>query len=397
MSTSAGNNVICLSCGSGGLTSFYRIEKIPVHSCLLMKSRQEAVEFPRGDLDLVFCEHCGFIQNSAFDAGVHDYSPMYEETQGFSARFRQFASELAADYIEEYSLQGKSILEIGCGKGEFLVLMCEIGNCTGIGIDPGYRPDRLQKEEVERIEFIQDFYSEKYAHLKADMVLCRHTLEHIQPVGEFMSTIRRAIGDREETLVSFELPDTERILDEQAFWDIYYEHCSYFSLGSLARLFKSSGFGVLKLSRAFDDQYLLIDARPGTPSQEESLPGENDMDRLKSLVGKFKTELPKKIRKWQEFFSDVRSRGQKSVIWGSGSKAVAFLTTLGLTDEVTCITDINPYRHGMFMPGTGHEIVPPAELANIRPDVVVAMNPIYLEEIEKDLREMDLKPKLLAV
>ncbi len=76
MSTSAGNNVSCLSCGSGRLTSFYRIENIPVHSCLLMKSRQEAVEFPRGDLDLVFCEHCGFIQNSAFDAGVHDYSPM---------------------------------------------------------------------------------------------------------------------------------------------------------------------------------------------------------------------------------------------------------------------------------------------------------------------------------
>ena len=43
-------------------------------------------------------------------------------------------------------------------------------------------------------------------------------------------------------MVFFELPDTERVLTEAAFWDIYYEHCSYFTPGSLARLFRRTGF-----------------------------------------------------------------------------------------------------------------------------------------------------------
>ena len=43
--------------------------------------------------------------------------------------------------------------------------------------------------------------------------------------------VRRAIGDRLDTVVLFELPDVERVLREVAFWDVYYEHCSYFTLG----------------------------------------------------------------------------------------------------------------------------------------------------------------------
>ena len=76
---------------------------------------------------------------------------------------------------------------------------------------------------------------------------------------------------------------------------------------------------------------------------------------------------------------------------------MAFLTSLGLGDEVDAVTDINPYRHNMFMPGTGHKIVPPSELAEIRPELVVAMNPIYKEEIRADLEKMGLSPELLAV
>jgi hypothetical protein len=36
-------------------------------------------------------------------------------------------------------------------------------------------------------------------------------------------------------------------------------------------------------------------------------------------------------------------------------------------------------------------------LKDYRPDVVIAMNPIYLEEIRNDLRSMGLDPELTAV
>ena len=85
------------------------------------------------------------------------------------------------------------------------------------------------------------------------------------------------------------------------------------------------------------------------------------------------------------------------MLWGGGSKAVAFLTTLGVNDEVAFAVDINPYKHGTFLAMTGHEVVGPAALTDYKPDVVIIMNPIYHEEIRKDLAAMDLAPELFDI
>jgi hypothetical protein len=209
--------------------------------------------------------------------------------------------------------------------------------------------------------------------------------------------IRRSIAGREDTIVAFELPDLERILEEGAFWDIYYEHCSYFTLGSLGRLFESCGFEVLELSKCYDGQYLLIDARPARAETAAKRPDPEQIQRERQLVETFEREVGAAMQRWRELFADTKRRGERVALWGSGSKAVAFLCELGLGEEVGCVTDINPHRHGMFMPGTGHAIVPPDELRGYRPDLVVAMNPIYLGEIKADLAKMGLSPRLLAV
>ena len=387
----------CFNCGGDNLSLFYDVQNIPVHSCLLMTDKDEALKYPKGDLRLGYCQNCGFIENVLFDPDKHEYSSRYEETQGFSPRFQEFAKSLASRLIEQYNLRDKHILEIGCGKGEFLVLLCEMGGNKGTGIDPGYIPERTQSDAASRITFIRDFYSEKYSHLTADFVLCRHTLEHIQPTQDFLRMVRRSIGDRHETIVSFELPDVSRVLKEQAFWDIYYEHCSYFTLGSLERLFRSCGFEVLNSEKDFDDQYLLIEARPipetnGVVSQDT-----NDLQELTQDVMAFKDTLPKKMEDWKETLRQLRSQGKRAVLWGSGSKAVAYLTTMGIGEEIEYVVDINPYKHGKFLAGTGHEIVPPTFLQKYRPDVVIAMNAIYCDEIQKDLNKMGISAELTAV
>src|SRR5688572_13082030 len=147
---------VCPSCGSADCRLFYRVDDIPVHSVLLMPSPEAAQSYRRGNLELAFCDGCGFIWNARFDAGVHEYSTRYEETQAFSETFNRFARELAVSLVEKYDLHGKHILEIGCGKGEFLVLLCELGGNTGVGIDPGVIPQRIDSEAKDRIRFIND-------------------------------------------------------------------------------------------------------------------------------------------------------------------------------------------------------------------------------------------------
>jgi len=387
----------CPNCNSKGLSIFYAVDDIPVHSCLLMSSRAEALEYPRGNLQLGFCPSCGFITNMCFDPSVHNYSIQYEETQGFSACFNAFAKQLAQRLIDKYDIHNKFILEIGCGKGEFLALMCELGDNRGIGIDPAYVPERNPKGAASRVEFIQDFYSQKYTHLKADVICCRHTLEHIAPTWEFMRTLRQAIGDRRDTLVFFELPDVMRVLSEGAFWDIYYEHCSYFTAGSLARLFRASGFEIDDLYLDYDGQYLIITAYPAQCQTNMSLDIENDLEQLSTAIKEFKENCSRRIDYWRGTIQQSITKGQKIVLWGSGSKGVAFLTTLKLTEEIEYVVDINPYKHGKYMPGTGQEIISPQFLTEYNPQKIIVMNPIYCDEIQQELNSLGVKADVLPV
>ena len=386
----------CASCGSRGLATFYEVRDVPVHSVLLMPTREKALAYPRGDVRLGLCQTCGFVANTAFDPDVHEYSTEYEETQGFSPTFNAFADRLAQRMVTEYDIRGKTVLEIGCGKGEFLTRLVELGGNRGIGIDPAIVPARLPPEQADRTRWIQDFYSEAHADLQADFVCCRHTLEHIAPVRDFLGLLRRTIGERSDTLVLFELPETLRVLAEGAFWDVYYEHCSYFTPGSLARLFRASGFELAELSLDYDDQYLLVVARPAQAPTAPALPLEDDLERTHSLAARFERLAPERIAHWRETVSTAVRAGRRVAIWGAGSKAVAFLTTLGIGDAIEVLVDVNPFKQGRFMPATGQEVVAPEFLADFQPHVVIAMNPIYGAEIRADLDRLGLSPELLT-
>jgi len=390
-------NQSCPNCNSKGLSIFYAVDDIPVHSCLLMYSREQALKYPKANLQLGFCSSCGFITNILFDPSTSNYSSQYEETQGFSTRFNAFVEPLARRLTDKYSIRNKTILEIGCGKGEFLALMCQLGDNRGIGIDPAYVPHRNPAGAESRIEFIQDFYSEEYAHLKADVICCRHTLEHIAPTWEFMRTLRRTIGDQRDTLIFFEVPDVMRVLREGAFWDIYYEHCSYLTAGSLARLFRASGFEIDDLYLDYDGQYLIVTAYPAAGPTSTILDLEKDSELLARPLEEFKENCYSQIDYWRNTIRQIIAKEQKVVIWGSGSKGVAFLTTLKLTEEIKYVVDINPYRHGKYMPGTSQEIISPQFLTQYNPDKIIVMNPIYRGEIQRDLDSLGVKADLLPV
>ena len=166
----------------------------------------------------------------------------------------------------------------------------------------------------------------------------------------------------------FELPDVERVLHECAFWDIYYEHCSYFTLGSLARLFRRAGFEVTDLAKDFDGQYLLLEARPATNSNHSApLKEEESVEELSKAVAKFQSNYAETVHRWKRKIESVRDSGQRCVIWGSSSKCVAFLNTIGIQDEIEFIVDINPYRQGKYLPGSGKQIVAPSFLTGISP------------------------------
>ncbi len=388
---------ICPGCAVPAAAPFFRQAAVPAHSSLLLADRETALAFPRGELELTACGSCGLVFNQSFRPELMRYGPDCEETQSSSATFLAYAGALAERWIERYQLVGGRILEIGCGKGEFLALICRLAAAEGIGFDPAFDPARAPHEPGLRIDWRRECYGPAQAGMAADLVVCRHTLEHIAPVGQFLAMLRRNMGERPSVL-ALEVPALEPILELGAFWDIYHEHCSYFTAQSLGRLVSLAGFEVLALSREYGGQYLVLEARPRAgeappPAVVPGPPAEGAAaDRDLTL------RMTHALAFWQRRLRDWRGQGRRVALWGSGSKAVGFLSALGsAADVVELVVDLNPRRHGWFMPGCGQPIVAPAMLRQYRPDIVIAMNPIYREEIGRDLAALGLQSQLLAI
>lgn len=384
----------CPGCG-GLMASFFEIPDVPTNSCVLLETSEEALRYPHGDIVLGLCDGCGFICNLAFDAKLTEYSGRYEETQGFSPTFREFHRGLALALLERYRIQDKEVLEIGCGKGEFLAMLCELGRNRGIGFDPSYDEQRHVLDGAPGARVIRDFYSEAYSHVQADLVCCKMTLEHIPETGEFARLARRAMRPGGESVLYFLVPNAMRIVRECTFEDIYYEHCSYFTAGSLARLFRACGFRIHRLAWEYADQYLAVEAGLAAEPTKPALPEENDLEALRELVASFTARYTAKIESWRRLL-EVRSRGSV-VLWGSGSKAVAFLSAADQDATVDRIVDINPYKQGYFMPGSAQAIVSPSSLVEKPPATVIIMNPVYREEIVTELDRIGLRPEVLTL
>jgi SAM-dependent methyltransferase len=386
----------CPVCNSTGIVVFFQVFHVPVHCNVLWSAQDAALRAPKGDVRLGFCGDCGHVFNLVFDPALMEYTQDYENSLHFSPRFQSYAGWLAARLVDRHDLHNRDIIEIGCGKGDFLKLLCELGGNRGVGFDPSYVPQQGVGEAAERITVIQDLYSERYASYKADFICCRHVLEHIQSPGDFLITVHRAVGDRSGTPVFFEVPNGLFTLRDLGIWDLIYEHCSYFSPSSLSRLFAACGFDVCDVAETYEGQFLCIEAVPGEGLVNSRPNPRDDPAGLARDVASFADRYRGKIRNWHRHLGRMARGGQRAVVWGAGSKGVTFLNLLETQGQIAYAVDINPRKQGMYVAGTGQQIVPPEFLREYQPDVVIVMNPVYEDEIRQFTGGLGLAPEFMC-
>jgi len=372
------------------------IPAVPVLCNVLWATREEAVQAARGDIALAFCPQCGHGWNTIFDPSLMTYNQTYENSLHFSPTFQSYAQSLAKRLVEDYDIRNKDIIEIGSGQGDFLISLCELGNNRGIGFDPSYNPDQENHQTSERVSFVQDMYSEKYTDYPADVVCSRHVLEHIPLPSTMLQNIRKAIETKSSTLLFFEVPNALFMFHDLSIYDIIYEHCSYFSPGSLSYVFAANGYHVEEVREEFNGQFLSIVANSSNTNQSATDSSSwEGLAQMRADIEVFANHYRQKVNEWNEQLATFARKGEKAVVWGAGSKGIMFLNTLQNRDQIEYVVDINPRKQGKYITGTGQEIVPPEFLQTYQPDVVIIMNMAYQNEIRQTLKNLGIAARCL--
>lgn len=322
-------------------------------------------------------EQNGLVENGAFDPEQVRYDTDYQNNQALSASFEAHMRAVIEILKSRYPA-GTKVVEVGCGKGDFLELLQaeEVFNVRGYdGAYEGSNPS------IER-RFLTS--SDK---IEADLVVLRHVLEHIQRPQDFLRLLAEVFEGAE---IYVEVPDFSWIENNQSFFDITYEHVNYFTPQSLAKLFVTPD----QQGLLFGDQYQFAIGRLDVRAHAEFGRAYDAKDSWSGL--RFEDVFPN----FENIIDAIETaNGDRSIyIWGAATKGVMFCHHLkrlrpAIFDRIKAAVDINPMKAGRFMPSVQLPILDIDSLCReARGDeLVMIMNPNYQPEIVAELQARGLE------
>jgi SAM-dependent methyltransferase len=343
-----------------GYRKLYEAKQLPVFQNRMYHSEHQARDCPKGDVVLVQDLETGLIFNQAFDPELMQYDTDYQNEQAESVVFQRHLEKMSDVVVRHF--QGKSLLEVGCGKGRFLEQLQRLGFQI-TGLDPTY--------EGSNPSVIKKYFTPEIG-LRADGIILRHVLEHIQHPVAFLSDIREANGGVGKIYI--EVPCFDWICAHRSWVDIFYEHVNYFRLSDFDRMFGT----VHESGRTFGGQYLYLVADLATIRS----PKYDTSDR----VG-FPDQFLRPIDRWaSRLRGQLTDNGSSAAIWGGASKGVIFALFMQRAGaKIDVVVDINPAKQGKFIAATGLRVQSPDEaMARLASGAdLFVMNSNYLQEIQE--------------
>jgi hypothetical protein len=381
----------CPLCGRTDFMPVLYSDKTMTSANVLYASEAEARNAPVGVLTILLCRYCGFVFNSTFNHDLVPYGKQYENDQSKSRRFLTHMQEMAVRVRAAANGRPLRVVEVGCGQGQFLRLIMgdhPAAQDRASGFDPSYGGEDIPGYNIYRSYFGPN--SVNALGFQPNVVVSRHVIEHIHdPIG-ILSSVRIALSPAPEAKVFFETPSIQWIFENNAFWDLCYEHCSYFSPASLAFAFEASGFEPQKVETVFGGQYLWIEAIASQPKCAAQKPDD-------TLAIRFARTIVESQKQWRSRLITLALTG-KVAVWGAATKGAMFVQHVDPDRAlVHCLIDINPMKQSQFIPLTGHPVVDWQTAIAQGVSTIIVTNPNYLEEIQKTLGARSLHVNFLSL
>mgnify|MGYP006286267399 CR=1 FL=1 len=357
----------CPICNVATNQSIYKSSNTPLCRYGFVSSADEPAEVT--DIDILFCDSCQFGWNALFTREKINYaSNKIIEANRFSARYRAHFENSSIRIKNFLNSNIQTMVEIGAGACDFLGYFKEVPN--RYAVEPS---DELLLNTDQSIKSIKQYYSSAEHSIPADLVVFRQVLEHIDAPKVFLDDlIKGLVKSNGTTYFYIEVPNSEKTFAEGRFFDIYYDHCNYFTVKSITSILEACGLKVCELTLEMNKEIICVLA------STEKFDASISKQTLNGAVGKINSSLTKFIEQNKRIF-----------VWGAAGNGANLLNTLQLdAKKIPFVIDKDPNKQGKFIPIMGQEIISPTAAVAMKPDVILIMSQFHQVEIAKECLEI---------
>lgn len=387
----------CRFCDALLEQSFADLGMTPLCESFIPEKKLNAME-PFYPLHAFVCSSCYLVQLDDYVGPEHIFTE-YAYFSSYADSWLQHARDYVTAMQNNMEIDKDSfVMELASNDGYLLQYFVE-DNIPCLGIEPAQNVARVAMEKgvPTRVEFFNEEYARQLESegLKADLLLGNNVLAQVPNLNSFVKGMKIILKD--EGFITMEFPHLLRLMQENQFDTIYHEHFGYFSLIAVANIFEAHGLrlfdveelsthgGSVRIYACHNESERTTSARLRALMQHELDLG---FDKMETYEG-FAEQVRETKRKLLDFLIDARRKGKSVVGYGAPGKGNTLLNYCGIgTDFISYTVDRNPYKQGMYLPGSRIPIFHPDKIRETCPDYVLILPWNFKEEIMEQMADI---------
>ena len=384
----------CRFCGAELRLTVVDLGMSPLCESFLRAEQIRTME-PFYPLHVFACERCWLVQLEAFVPPEEIFTE-YAYFSAYSTAWVEHAREYVEMIRGRLGLGGDDlVVELASNDGYLLQHFVGTG-VPVLGIDPA--ANVAEAAEARGVPTLVEFFGRETATRlaaqgrRATLVLGNNVLAQVPDLNDFVAGVKILL--RDEGTATFEFPHLLRLVDELQYDTIYHEHFSYFSFATIREILEHHGLeaydveelwthgGSLRVYAQHAGGTHARSAAVGELLAREDAAGLRDSARY----ARFAEDVKESKRALLDLLIRLRREGRTIAGYGAPGKGNTLLNYCAIrTDLVDFTVDRNPYKHGLFTPGTHIPIHAPERIDEERPDHLLVLPWNLVEEISAQL------------
>lgn len=355
----------CLVCGSSleNAETLFVCDNMP-GSAQDIPTKEELPNDRGIQLKLVQCKCCGLVQIPT--EPVYYYKKVIRAGGGTTTMVN-LRNEQYTEFKNRFNLTGKKILEVGCGKGEFLRIWKDY-DVRAVGIE--YDQELVTRARNEGMEVYKAYADDANTQLPEapyDAFVQFNFLEHQPYPNEMLQCIYNNLTEDGVGLVT--VPSLEYILKYDGYYELIKDHIAYYSEETLKFLFQKNGFEIVDCHTVNRDTHSVMVRK-----------------RKKADVSSWKENFDSLKRELFDYVNGYVSQGKKVAVWGASHQGFTLIPSLGLSDKIAYIIDSAPFKQGKYAPASHVPIVDRKHYFEEPAASILIVAPGYTDEIANIIR-----------